>query len=463
MKNYLLNPRNRRKRSLLLYDALVVLGVFLVSYGLRVFLHEGRGFEELLGRVSWLVILGVLVHLMSFYAFGLYEQDVSANLKILFVNILLSILVASGGVAILSFVFPAYKIGRTLVGIHMFLMVTAVYFWRMLYGLWGEQEEEKKVIIAGWDSIAQKIVDLLLHTKAGYDVESIVVEKGQPRPEGIGNLVPVYESLEEAFKWYRPDTLVLSPVPKDFGIFGNFLLDLKFEGAEVYTGPGFYERISGRVPVSEIQDRWLLLGGSSSAFQPMVYPHLKRLMDLTGSGLALLLSFPVCLLVALLIKLSSKGPVLFRQERLGQYERPFMLLKFRTMVDNAEKASGPCWATESDPRVTRIGRFLRKTRLDELPQFMNVLKGDISLVGPRPIREYFADQFIQKFPFYRLRFKVRPGITGWAQVNMPYVNTEEDQYEKLEYEMYYVYHQSIFLDLFILLKTVQAVIKMKGN
>jgi exopolysaccharide biosynthesis polyprenyl glycosylphosphotransferase len=462
MKNYLLNPQKRRKLRLLCYDGLVVLGVFLLSYGMRVFLYEGRGVEELIGRVSWLVMLGVLVHLVSFYAFGLYEEDVHANRKILFINILLSILVASGGVAIFSFMFPTHQIGRILVGIHVFLMLAVVYLWRVVYGH-SKETEGRKAIIVGWDGIAQKIVDLLLHTKTGYTVEGIVVGKGQPHPEGLGNPAPVYESLDEAFKGAKPHVIVLSPAPKELGVFGNFFLDLKFEGTEIYRGTEFYERISGRVPVSEMKDRWLLLGGSGSAFQPAVYPHLKRLMDIAVSVLMLMVSAPVCLLVALLIKLDSKGPVLFRQERVGQYEKPFMLLKFRTMVDNAEKESGPCWATETDSRFTRIGKFLRKTRLDEFPQFINVLKGDMSLVGPRPIREFFAEQFAEKFPFYRLRFKVRPGITGWAQVNMPYVNTEEEQYEKLEYEVYYIYHQSIFMDLFILLKTVQAVVKMRGG
>jgi lipopolysaccharide/colanic/teichoic acid biosynthesis glycosyltransferase len=186
-------------------------------------------------------------------------------------------------------------------------------------------------------------------------------------------------------------------------------------------------------------------------------------MDVFVSAAVLLFALPFMLVIGLLIKLDSKGPALFRQERLGMNEALFTLLKFRTMVDEAEKRCGPCWAEKHDPRLTRIGRILRKTRLDELPQFLNVLKGDMSLVGPRPIRKYFSDIFIEKFPFYRLRFKVKPGITGWAQVNMDYVNTEQDQYDKLEYEFYYLYHQSMFLDLFILLKTVQAMLKLRGG
>jgi lipopolysaccharide/colanic/teichoic acid biosynthesis glycosyltransferase len=186
-------------------------------------------------------------------------------------------------------------------------------------------------------------------------------------------------------------------------------------------------------------------------------------MDVIVSTVILLIFLPFFLAIALLIKLDSKGPVLFRQERLGMNETPFTLLKFRTMVDNAEQKCGPCWAMKNDPRLTKTGRILRITRLDEVPQFFNVLKGDMSLVGPRPIRKHFADIFAEKFPFYRLRFKLKPGITGWAQVNMDYVNTDEDQYDKLEYEFYYLYHQAMFLDFFILLKTAQAILKMRGG
>jgi len=168
-------------------------------------------------------------------------------------------------------------------------------------------------------------------------------------------------------------------------------------------------------------------------------------------------------LIGLLIRMDSKGPIFFCQERLGQHERPFILFKFRTMIDDAEKENGPCWSIEADPRITRTGKVLRKTHLDEFPQFVNVLKGDMSLVGPRPFRKVFTDMLAEKFPYYRLRLKVKPGLSGWAQVNMSKGNTDEGQYEKLEYEIYYIYHQSIFLDLFIILKTVQTMLKMRGG
>lgn len=462
MKNYLLNPDNRRKLKLLLYDGIVVLGVFLISYVLRVMLYEGGHFAELWGRVSWLVPLGVLVHLVCFYVFGLYEREINTNRKVLFINVLLPIIAASSGVAILSFVFPMYQIGRFLIGTHLLVMVLGVYLWRVVYGLETQKGDAKKVLIVGWNSVSSKIIQALSVTDA-YTIDSLVIEKGAARPDTVGNPVPVHDSIESALGTPKPDILVFAKTPTYLHLIRNLLLDIKFEGVEILSGVQFYERVTGRVPVSHIPEKWLLMTGSDSAFQPAIYPHLKRFLDVTASSLALFLSSPLLLLIGLLIRIDSKGPIFFRQERVGQYERPFTLLKFRTMIDDAEKESGPCWSTEADPRITRMGNVLRKTHLDEFPQFINVLKGDMSLVGPRPFRKVFTDMLAEKFPYYRLRFKVKPGLSGWAQVNMSKGNTDEGQYEKLEYEVYYIYHQSIFLDLFIILKTVQTVIFRPGE
>ncbi|NCO67356.1 MAG: hypothetical protein COY75_10055 [Nitrospirae bacterium CG_4_10_14_0_8_um_filter_41_23] len=154
---------------------------------------------------------------------------------------------------------------------------------------------------------------------------------------------------------------------------------------------------------------------------------------------------------------------MFKQERLGQNEQPFTLMKFRTMIDNAEKTTGPKWASEDDSRITKVGKILRKARLDELPQFFNVLKGEMSFVGPRPIRKHFADMLAKEIPYYRLRFTVKPGLTGWAQVKGDYAGSKEGQKEKLEYDLYYIQNQSILFDLFIILKTVQTVLFRRGQ
>lgn len=190
---------------------------------------------------------------------------------------------------------------------------------------------------------------------------------------------------------------------------------------------------------------------------------LKRLLDAGAATLALLFLAPLMLVIALAVRLDSPGPALFRQERLGQGRRPFVCLKFRSMREDAERDSAPVWAQKNDPRVTRLGTFLRRSRLDELPQFINVLRGEMSLVGPRPIRAYFADQLAEIVPFYDLRFVDKPGITGWAQVNYKYPENMAEQVRKFEYEFEYIKNRSFWLDLRIMLQTVKIALLMKGT
>ncbi|MBM4145950.1 MAG: exopolysaccharide biosynthesis polyprenyl glycosylphosphotransferase [Nitrospira sp.] len=196
---------------------------------------------------------------------------------------------------------------------------------------------------------------------------------------------------------------------------------------------------------------------------PFDYKKLKYFSDKLLAFFGIFLSAPIMMLCALAIRLSSRGPVFFRQERLGKDEKPFVLFKFRSMIDNAERETGPKWAAENDPRITVIGKFLRKTRLDELPQLFNVLKGDMSFVGPRPIRKYFADILAQDIPHYSLRFTVNPGITGWAQVCGDYAGSMEGQREKFEFDLYYIEHQSIQLDFLIIIKTIKTVLSQRGQ
>jgi lipopolysaccharide/colanic/teichoic acid biosynthesis glycosyltransferase len=189
---------------------------------------------------------------------------------------------------------------------------------------------------------------------------------------------------------------------------------------------------------------------------------MKRTVDVLLSSLSLLLLTPLLCAIALAIKLDSPGPVLFVQERLGRRLRPFRCLKFRTMRDDAERDTGPCWATACDPRITKVGRFLRRTRFDELPQLINILHGEMSIVGPRPIRYSAAQELGALQPPHDIRFSVKPGLTGWAQIALPYPETAEAQCEKFDYDVYYVEHQSIWLDLKIMLMTPTSIVRIGG-
>ncbi len=241
------------------------------------------------------------------------------------------------------------------------------------------------------------------------------------------------------------------------------LIGLKFNGIELYDYPTFYKRLNARLPVFQIEKDVLLFDRQDKTFNLPMYLKTKRVTDILLAIIGVVLLSPFALIGIIAIKLTSKGPIIFRQERLGLNERQFCLLKFRTMFVNAEEDTGPVWSSPNDQRITRVGRFLRKSHMDEIPQLINILKGDMSFVGPRPIRQYFAELLGRKYPYYRLRFSVQPGITGWAQVRGDYAGSEQGQLEKLEYEMFYIQNQSMFLDLFIILKTFQTIIFRHGQ
>ena len=241
----------------------------------------------------------------------------------------------------------------------------------------------------------------------------------------------------------------------------SVLLECKFRGVKVTSAPDFYEGLNKKV--------WLEAASAEDlVYSRTLYPDRgfllqKRVLDLLCAVGVLVITLPLMLVVAVLIKLDSRGPVLFRQERVGLFGEPFTLYKFRSMREDAEGETGPVWAKEEDDRVTRIGGFLRRTHLDELPQVFNVIKNELSFVGPRPERECFAAKLEAHIPLFRLREYVKPGITGWAQVSFPYGDSIETCYEKLQYDLYYAKHASLAFDLKILLMTVHHVIFQRGR
>ena len=240
----------------------------------------------------------------------------------------------------------------------------------------------------------------------------------------------------------------------------NDLLRSKLSGRIIEDGITFYEAITGKILVEKVNPGWLIF---SEGFDYGRLTFLiKRVLDLTFAVVGLSLSLPISLLTALLIKLESPGPVFYLQERVGERGKVFPIIKFRSMRQDAEK-NGAVWASKNDCRVTRVGNFIRKVRIDEIPQMWNVIRGQMSFVGPRPERPVFVEQLVEKLPYYSLRHATKPGITGWAQVCYPYGASEEDALRKLEYDLYYIKHQSIFLDLLIIFRTAKTVLFRKGS
>jgi exopolysaccharide biosynthesis polyprenyl glycosylphosphotransferase len=327
--------------------------------------------------------------------------------------------------------------------------------------LTGEQFR-RRVLIVG-HNVAARSAAMLLRAEAGkeYEVLGLVAAHDVPPESPYLPVLGTYGELSEIVRRRGVAEVILAEDEAPSADLMTEVLELYQAGTEVRHMADLYEEITGRIPVRHVASHWVAAlprraGGGRA------YDVAKRLLDVVVAAAALIAVAPLMVLIAIAIRLESSGPVLYRQERQGYLGRRFDVQKFRTMIVSAEHGAA-IWASPRDPRRTRVGRFLRPTRLDELPQLWNVVVGDMSLIGPRPERPAFVAELQKVIPFYRARMLVRPGISGWAQVNFPYASSIEDALEKLQYDLYYVKHRSAFLDLVIALKTVGVLLRAGGQ
>jgi lipopolysaccharide/colanic/teichoic acid biosynthesis glycosyltransferase len=272
---------------------------------------------------------------------------------------------------------------------------------------------------------------------------------------------PVTEPLCDLASRLAVDDIIVAFEERRRGLPTNELLRCRLEGIVVHEAEAFFEGMTGKIPAEAMRPSYLIFNPGFR--QRPLGRIIKRSFDIVGALIGLVLAAPVMLVAALVIRLQSAGPIFFRQERVGHKGDVFTLIKFRSMRADAEQATGPVWAQQNDPRVTPVGRYLRRTRIDELPQLLNVLAGSMSLVGPRPERPPFVEQLSERVPYFQQRHLVKPGITGWAQINYPYANSVEDALQKLQYDLFYIKHRSLAFDLSILLSTVKIVVLRKGT
>ncbi|MCB9449850.1 MAG: sugar transferase [Anaerolineaceae bacterium] len=330
--------------------------------------------------------------------------------------------------------------------------------------LLGWASVRRRVLIVGTDWAALSIISAIgRYAHQTYDIVGLVGE-AEEVGGAIGD-VPVLGAggdILTLVRGHQVRELVVTSTRELSGTLFQGVMDAYEQGVTIVPMPLLYERITGQVPVEHVNNNWavVLPIGGVSIFNP--YPFLKRLMDI-GLGLLGLLAFlPILPILTLAIRLDSPGSIFYGQERVGLNGRIFRIYKFRSMRQDAEATTGAVFSQKGDPRVTRVGLFMRKTRLDELPQIINILRGDMSVVGPRPERPEHVQRLTQKIPFYRTRLVIRPGLTGWAQVRYNYGSNDDDALVKLQYDLYYIRHQSLTLDLNIMVRTVGKVIKMSG-
>jgi sugar transferase (PEP-CTERM system associated) len=324
------------------------------------------------------------------------------------------------------------------------------------------QHGRARILVMGTGAAAQLVTNTLRQS----DPHALVVGY-YPSPNETecavdrDMVLPATRTLSESARELGVDEIVVALTERRSGSMPlRQLLDCKLVGIKVYDVNTHFEKTLGQIRLGFANAGWMIFGDGFD--QGLARSAVKRLFDIVCALALIVLSAPIMLIAALAIKLDSRGPVFYTQERLGQDGKPFMVRKFRSMRTDAEQDGTPRWASVHDDRVTRIGNFMRKTRIDELPQLFNVLKGEMSMVGPRPERAYFVDQLTQQIPFFAVRHSVKPGVTGWAQVRYQYGSTVEDSVEKLQFDLYYVKNHSLFLDLMIIFETVAVVLTGKG-
>jgi exopolysaccharide biosynthesis polyprenyl glycosylphosphotransferase len=429
------------------------------------------------------------VYLLVNYAADLYDYQLDYRRWWNIARVL-----AAGIIGALANIVIFYFPLGTFVGRYVLLIQATGYailltLWRGSFSSLALAERlRRKLLIVGAGKCGSRILQALRNRpRCGLEVVGFVDDDPQKQGARVDGL-PVLgdsSSLLALVSRHGVDLVVVAVTHEKSQQLINNLTRVSWNGTEIADMPHLYEYLAGKLPIDHISDVWLLFNGLNK--NNLYCRHLKRLMDVLVAGVLLITHAPLLAMIALAVKWDSRGPVFYRQERLGYEGRSFQLIKFRTMIENAE-ANGPQWATAKDGRITRLGGFLRKFRLDELPQLINVLKGEMSIVGPRPEREMFIEEFREllpnqrpgrracdppgklvacgvkeKLPYYSNRLLVKPGVTGWAQVMYPYASSLEQTREKLQYDLFYVKNIGFFLDMAILIKTVRSVLFGRGQ
>jgi sugar transferase (PEP-CTERM system associated) len=410
----------------------------------------------------WRIVVITGLCEICFYYNDLYDLTVVHSKSELVVRILQGAGAAAIVLAFVSILAPSTFNGHDMF-VALCLVLIAVPIWRVAFnGLTEDSHLEDRVLILGAGPAARTVAaEIRSQHEYPYRIVGFVDDLAaddERRVEGARVLGPPAD-LPELMARHRINRIVVSLTDRRGKLPFRELLQAKMAGVHVEDAATTYERLTGKILIDGIKPSWLIFSDGFCASRTT--RAVKRIVDLSLAAIGLVLAMPLMVLTALAIRLESPGPVLYRQERVGENGRIFVLSKFRSMRADAERGT-PIWAREHDDRVTRVGRFIRLTRLDELPQLWNVMRGDMSFVGPRPERPFFVDQLAAAIPFYMERHAVKPGVTGWAQVKYRYGASVEDSMEKLRYDLYYIKHLSIVFDLTIVMDTVKVIILGKG-
>jgi sugar transferase (PEP-CTERM system associated) len=454
---------NARTILLLLAEAMLLFGVMIIAVYVR--LGALAAEYELIERYGFYkAALATVFCLAAFYLYDLYDFVIMHDRRELVLRLVQSLGVAWVALAIAFYALPRLEIGRGVSLITLPLTLGLAVGWRLsIHYFLGHPNIGERILIVGSGPMAVELArEALERRDAGYriigfaDNDPELLGKSLINPRVIG----LTSELSKLVRRENVDRIIVAMGERRGQFPTDELLRLSLSGnVSIEEGASFYERLTGRVHLDMMRPSWLIFSsrGRQARLNSLARVAMHRGVALVGA----ILSLPIAILTAILIKIDSPGPVLYKQERVGRNGRAFTLMKFRSMRTDAEK-DGPVWAQNADDRATRVGRIIRKIRVDEIPQFWNILRGEMSFVGPRPERPHFVAQLAEEIPFYEQRHLIAPGLTGWAQIKYPYGSSIEDARQKLQYDLYYIKNQSLILDAVILFETVKTILFGRG-
>lgn len=412
---------------------------------------------------TWVFIVTLCVYPTALYIFDLY--NISRTFRSWETLLRSALAIFIGGVisVFLFYLAPYGWYGRGVMAIHMVLAWVLLNGWRWTYAAFFQPAMARiPVLILGAGQSGRSVYELLKSRLSPYDVKGFVDDDpGKVGTSFSPSVLGTCDQLEMIAREVGVTRAIMAIPRNRSSLLIRSILHARLQGIEIEDMPNVVEQLTGRIPVQNIADQWLLFADGFYLLHKEYIRKVKRLMDMVVSATVLVVTSPLLGLATLAIRLESPGPVLYTQERIGKGNQTFTIYKFRSMRHNAE-TNGARWASQKDSRVTRVGKWLRLTHIDELPQIWNIFKGDMSFVGPRPERPEFVTMLDEKIPYYFVRHSVQPGLTGWAQINYQYGDSVEDAMQKLEFDLYYLKNMSIFLDLKIILRTMGVVILRDG-
>ena len=412
------------------------------------------------------LLLAGVVQVCLYYN-EMYDLRLVSDRPELFTRMLQALGVATLILAAVYFWIPVAMFGRGVFTIAVLLILVVVCGWRLAFEWMGRRlNPRERILIVGTNAAARALARELHERR--HELGVAIVGFVDPDPAMVGQpiinpgVIGVVDEIPAIVRQRQVDRVVVSLADARGKLPMDRLLEMKLDAGVTFSHLAtLYEDYTGKIAVENLRPSWMIF--SEGFRKSRALEAAKRFIDVALAAAGVVLAAPVMLIVAAAVKLTSSGPALYHQERVGRAGRPFTVHKFRSMRVDAEAATGPVWASAGDPRTTPIGTMLRRTRLDELPQLWNVLIGEMSFVGPRPERPSFVAELTKTIPFYGLRHTVRPGLTGWAQVRYTYGATREDALEKLQYDLYYLKHFTIALDLFIVFSTIKTVLQRRGG